>query len=220
MKVVKLYGRLAEFCGARSFKAEITSAAEAVRFLLANFPDLEKFLIDGDKEGYGYKVKVGRSLINPHTDLHHPTGERGTISIIPVIMGAGGGGFGRILAGVGLIALSVLTAGIASGFAFGFAGGVLGLGTFATVGAGIGLSLALGGIAQVLTPVPKLSTASPLMSSGYASSQRGDRGDPKRLESYNFSGIQNTSSQGLPVPVIYGRIWVGSVTISAGIDIV
>jgi predicted phage tail protein len=41
--------------------------------------------------------------------------------------------------------------------------------------------------------------------------------DPQ--ESYSFSGIQNTSRQGIPVPVVYGETIVGSVVISAGIDV-
>jgi predicted phage tail protein len=72
-----------------------------------------------------------------------------------------------------------------------------------TVIAGIGLSLVLGGVAQLLTPTPKLSQ---------------DEGDPRK--SFSFSGIQNTNRAGVPVPVVYGETLVGSVVISAGIDIV
>jgi predicted phage tail protein len=43
-------------------------------------------------------------------------------------------------------------------------------------------------------------------------------GDPRK--SYSFSGVQNTSRAGVPVPVVYGETLVGSVVISAGIDIV
>ena len=70
---------------------------------------------------------------------------------------------------------------------------------------GIGTSLALGGVAQLLTPTPTLSlgTDSP--------------NDPRK--SYSFSGIQNTSRQGTPVPIVYGEMLVGSVVISAGIDV-
>jgi predicted phage tail protein len=42
--------------------------------------------------------------------------------------------------------------------------------------------------------------------------------DPRK--SYSFSGIQNTSRQGVPVPIVYGETLVGSVVISAGIDTV
>jgi predicted phage tail protein len=72
-----------------------------------------------------------------------------------------------------------------------------------TVLAGVGITLVLGGVAQLLTPTPKISN---------------DEGDPRK--SFSFSGIQNTSRAGVPVPVVYGETLVGSVVISAGIDIV
>jgi predicted phage tail protein len=67
----------------------------------------------------------------------------------------------------------------------------------------LGVSLVLGGVAQLLTPTPKISK---------------DEGDPRK--SFSFSGIQNVSRAGVPVPVVYGETLVGSVVISAGIDIV
>jgi predicted phage tail protein len=75
-----------------------------------------------------------------------------------------------------------------------------------TIIAGIGISLALGGVAQLLTPTPKVP-------------QGADKQDDPR-KSYSFSGIQNTSRQGVPVPIVYGETLVGSVVISAGIDTV
>jgi predicted phage tail protein len=73
-----------------------------------------------------------------------------------------------------------------------------------SLGVGLfGASLVLGGIAQLLTPTPKISQ---------------DEGDPRK--SFSFSGIQNTNRAGVPVPVVYGETLVGSVVISAGIDIV
>jgi predicted phage tail protein len=72
--------------------------------------------------------------------------------------------------------------------------------------AGVGiteLAPLFGGIAQLLTPTPKISK---------------DEGDPRK--SFSFSGIQNVSRAGVPVPVVYGETLVGSVVISAGIDIV
>jgi predicted phage tail protein len=50
------------------------------------------------------------------------------------------------------------------------------------------------------------------------STQTGEK-DPKAVESYSFSGIQNTSRSGLPIPIIYGQVVVGSITISAGATI-
>ena len=36
--------------------------------------------------------------------------------------------------------------------------------------------------------------------------------------SYSFSGIQNVSTSGVPVPIIYGLVFSGSILISSGVD--
>jgi predicted phage tail protein len=69
-------------------------------------------------------------------------------------------------------------------------------------------ALVLGGVAQLLTPTPKINQPGTPQ----------DNNDPRK--SYSFSGIQNTSRQGTPVPIVYGETLVGSVVISAGIDTV
>jgi predicted phage tail protein len=71
---------------------------------------------------------------------------------------------------------------------------------------GVGASLVLGGVSQLLTPVPTLSAPSTVDTAK----------DPRK--SYSFSGVQNTSRQGTPVPIVYGETLVGSIVISAGID--
>ena len=213
LREIRVYGELAKFMGVRSFMAEARDVAEAVRYLLVNFAGLEAHMVQQD-----YRILVGGYSISEE-EISHPIGQN-VIRIIPVVAGAGGkGGLGQILAGVAIIGLSILTAGLASGFAFGFAGGIAGLGTFATIGVGIGASLALGGVAQMLTPVPRIAPPSSL--SGYSPTYTGQtmresEMDPQK--SYSFSGIQNTSVQGTPVPIIYGETVVGSVVISANIS--
>lgn len=65
-----------------------------------------------------------------------------------------------------------------------------------------GVSLIAGGVMQMLSPQQqKLST--------------GD--SPDNQASYNFNGPVNTTAQGNPVPLLYGRMIVGSAVISAGI---
>ena len=66
------------------------------------------------------------------------------------------------------------------------------------------------GVAQLLTPVPQV----------YAPGASGTNSEQDPRKSYSFSGIQNTSRQGVPVPIVYGETLVGSVVISAGIDTV
>jgi predicted phage tail protein len=174
-------------------EADVATAAEAVRFLLANWPELEAHMSDQH-----YRVSIGTYDLVAE-ELHHPAGAA-PISFVPVVAGAGA--VGRIIAGIALIALAIV---FAPGGAL--AGAAFTLGSQAvTIIAGIGISLALGGVAQLLTPTPKVP-------------QGADNQDDPR-KSYSFSGIQNTSRQGVPVPIVYGETIVGSVVISAGIDTV
>lgn len=191
LRTIRIYGRLAKFLKRRKFEAEVSSAAEAVRFLLANFPQLEKHMADQH-----YRVTVGGYDLG-EDELHNPAGQQ-EIKIIPVVAGAGT--VGRIIAGVALIALSFIAP---------FAGVALlpGL-TIGSLVFGVGASLVLGGVAQLLTPVPTLNQPSLTDTAK----------DPRK--SYSFSGIQQTSRAGVPVPIVYGETLVGSVVISAGIDTV
>lgn len=192
---VRVYGRIAKFLKRRVFEAEISSAAEAVRFLLANFPHLEPELSKGH-----YRVSAGTYDLS-EDELAHPVGQQ-EVKIIPVVAGAGA--TGRIIAGVALIALSFVSFGAGAWAGIGGWAGVAGSASTAVFG--IGASLVLGGVAELLTPVPTLPT-------GADSNQ-----DPRK--SYSFSGIQQTSRAGVPVPICYGEVLTGSVVISAGIETV
>ena len=46
LRKIKLYGELAKFVGQKTFEAEVHSAAQAIRFLVVNFPQLEKHMAD------------------------------------------------------------------------------------------------------------------------------------------------------------------------------
>lgn len=187
LREIRVYGSLAKFLGQRVFHAAVDSAAEAMRFLVVNFPKLEAHMADRN-----YRVLTGSYGLTMD-ELHYPIGQE-VIRIAPVVGGAGAGA--RILAGVALIAAS---------FALGPGAVFLGVG-LKSLAFGIGASLVLGGVAQLLTPTPKVSTGADSDS------------DPKK--SYSFSGVQNTSRQGVPIPVIYGEVLTGSVVVSAGVDIV
>jgi predicted phage tail protein len=67
----------------------------------------------------------------------------------------------------------------------------------------MGSALILGGISQLLFPAPKLD---------------GPADKPDNKASFIFNGAVNTSAQGNPVPVCYGRLIVGSQVISAGLS--
>jgi predicted phage tail protein len=193
LRKIKLYGKLAKFIGHRVLEADVATAAEAVRFLLANWPELEAHMSDQH-----YRVSIGTYDLELE-ELHHPAGQA-PISFVPVVAGAGA--VGRILAGIAIIAFAIVTAGagLIAGLGLGF-----GASTAISIGL-VGLSLVVGGISQLLTPTPKVA-------------QGADNQDDPR-KSYSFSGIQNTSRAGTPVPIVYGETVVGSVVISAGIDTV
>lgn len=206
MRIVKVYGPLAKFLGQRSFKFAVKTPAEAIRLLLANFPRLQAHMAEHD-----YKISVGRLQlpIGDHPEyIHYPTSNSEAIRIAPVISGAGNGA-GQVLAGIGLIAAAILLAPVGGGFlglgANALAGTfTLGAGASVAIG-GIGVALALSGVSQMLSPTTQLST--------------GTDSDFDPRKSYSFSGIQNVARQGVPVPIIYGEVLVGSIVVSAGIDV-
>ncbi len=192
LRKIRLYGKLAKFIGKRVLHADVANAAEAVRFLVTNWPDLEQHMTSQH-----YRVSVGSYDLG-EDELHAPTGQQ-DIKIVPVVTGAGA--TARIILGAALIAASFFTGGATIGL-LGLAAPI----AVSTVLLGVGASLVLGGVAQLLTPVPKIP--------------QGGNSDQDPRKSYSFSGIQQTSRQGTPVPVIYGETLVGSVVISAGIDTV
>ena len=176
LRKIRLYGSLAKFVGARVLEADVRTAAEAVRFLVTNFDGLEQHMADKH-----YKVITHTAIT---LDELHDITNVDTIKIVPAVEGSGP--VGRILAGIGLVVLS---------FFVPFAAPLL---------LGLGASLVLGGVAQLLTPVPRIGQGEDSVT------------DTKR--SYNFSGIQQTSRAGTPVPLVYGKTLVGSVVISAGVS--
>jgi len=193
LRKVKLYGELAKFVGHKEFEVKAETVGKAVSFLIHNFPGIESFM----GPNY-YQVKVGDYDVGEE-EIHHPVGKQ-DIHFIPVISGAGRG-LGKVLLGAALIGIAFATGG--STLALGFGGFTGGVGISAVVG-NIGIALALSGVSDMLFPVPEPQK--------FSSEQ-----DPQL--SFNFSGVQNTSRAGTPVPIVYGEIITGSVVISAAVDV-
>ena len=198
LRKIKLYGELANFVGHKEFEVKADTIRHAVSFLINNFEGIEEYM----NPKY-YQVKVGDYEINEN-EIHYPIGQQ-DIHFIPVISGAGGNSTFKIIAGVALIGLAVATGGTAvaaAGGLFSKAGfAAAGFGTKAALG--IGAGLALSGVSEMLFPLPKMPE--------FSSEQ-----DPRI--SFAFSGTQNTSRAGTPVPIVYGEIITGSVVISGAID--
>jgi len=201
LRKIKLYGELAEFVGHKEFEIQVDSLAKAVSFLVNNFPQVEKYM----NPKY-YQVKVGNYAVNEQ-EIQYPIGQE-DIHIVPVIQGAGGG-VGKTLLGAALIAGAFLAPG--SSLVFGKAffgastvtGSLAGAGLITKAAVYLGGFLVLSGVSEMLFPVPKPQE--------FKSEQ-----DPQL--SYSFSGTQNTSRAGTPVPIVYGEIVTGSVVISGAVD--
>lgn len=210
MKVVKVYGELRKRLGQCRFEFDVATPAQAVKALCVNFPGLDKWLIDSEQNGVAYRVRVGREEATPAdmSVLGLPWSEREVFSITPVVAGAGG--VGRVIAGALLITAAVVFAPAAAaggGFLTAAAAGtsISAVGVATVVAGNIGIYLALSGIAEMISPINK---------PGFEASK-----EAARLQNMSFSGVVNTARQGLPVPIAYGRVFVGSAVISSGFDV-
>ena len=194
MKVVKVYGALRKRLGRCRFEFDVNTPAQAIKALCVNFPGLDKWLIDSEQDGVGYRVTVSKEKVTEENvaPLLLPFSDKEVFSITPVIAGAGRG-VGQIFAGIALVALTLIP------------GGLPIAGTLATKIGLFGGALILKGIATAISPQPEPSSLD-------------DGPDAARLESFSFSNVVNTARQGLPVPIAYGRVFVGSQVISSGLD--
>ena len=210
MKVVKVYGALRKRLGQCRFEFDVATPAQAIKALCVNFPGLEKWLIDSEKDGVGYRVAVSKEKVTEQdfTPLLMPFSDREVFSITPVVAGAGRG-VGQILLGAALITAAIyLGPSLAIG-GEGFLGlqvgsGLIG-GTAAAAAGNIGAFMVLSGIATAISPQPDMGL------------ERGR--EAAKLESFVFNNVVNTSKQGLPVPIAYGRLFVGSAVLSSGLDV-
>jgi len=216
MKVVKVYGALRKRLGRCRFEFDVATPAQAIKALCVNFPGLEKWLIDSEKDGVGYRVAVSKEKATEQdiTPLLMPFSDKEVFSITPVVAGAGRG-TGQILAGLALITVAIVApvAGFsaaaggftATGAGVTAAGAATFAGATAAFAGNLGIFLVLSGIATALSPQPD------------AGLERGR--EAAKLESFIFNNVVNTSKQGLPVPIAYGRVFVGSAVLSSGLDV-
>ena len=185
MTTIKLSGSLAKMFG-RAHQRLISTPREVFRALSVTVPGFEKYLNTSKARGLTYTVMVGKRNIS-ESDLDFPNAGQ-EIRIVPVIIGSKRAGVLQTILGAALVAVSIWMPGVsiaASNMMF-----------------AAGASMALGGIAQMLSPQP----------GGLASKQ-----DADNKASYAFGGVTNTTAQGNPVPLGYGKRRIGGAIISAGI---
>tara|TARA_R100000329_G_scaffold12330_2_gene13367 strand:+ start:3827 stop:4483 length:657 start_codon:yes stop_codon:yes gene_type:complete len=210
LRKIKIYGNLKRFLGQSSFEAEVSSPAEAFRFLLANFPHLESHFYQ-----HLYRIKMGNTEISQ--DLLHMKGEE-DISIIPVVTGAGpffafvGSVVGTATAAVTAVASTAVAVASAVGGAIVAGATALAavpvLGSIATT---VATTLAIDGVMSLLTPSQPV---------GVFDATGAETNANMAASNFAFNGIANISRSGLAVPVVYGERFVGSIIVSNGVDTV
>ena len=191
LRKLTVYGRLRQFLGQSHFEVAVNNPRQAFAFLIANFPEVENHITN-----QLYKIKMGDLEITE--DLIELKGN-GDIKIIPIAVGAKG------------LAVGLLSTGFAAEVGVLVGGGLLG--TIVSSGLSIvGTSLIQQGVTSLIAPTPNQSNV-------LASDSLSDN-DPNVQTNFGFNSITNTTRAGVPVPIIYGQVFTGSIVISSGIDTV
>ena len=192
LRKLTVYGRLRQFLGQSHFEVAINNPRQAFAFLIANFPEVENHMTN-----QLYKVKMGDLEITD--DLLELRGN-GDIKIIPIAVGAKGIVIGGLLtaggAAVGstLLGSTLLATVVSSGLTAG------------------GTSMLIDGVTSIIAPTPQVPNLN-------AADSLSDN-DPNVQANFGFNSITNTTRAGVPVPIIYGEVFTGSIVISSGIDTV
>ena len=213
MVEVELHGILAEKIKKTKWNLSVNSVGEAIRAIEANTKILYETLYELEKDNLKYRVLINgkdfkifknpdeiendlEKVIYSNLTVSYKDEDLKSIDIIPVIEGEGGGGglFGAIF-GVALIVVGVVLMFVPGGQFFGAA----------LILAGIGLAAA--GFMALLSSPP------PFVAPEFQSPQIAAKGGGGK--SYLFDGPSNTRGEGGPIPIGYGRLTVGSKTISA-----
>jgi predicted phage tail protein len=201
MAKVILDGALGKRFG-RNWNLNIAKPADALRIIGANCPDMIYWIRDNMTVYKYYKIFVEyfsgeKKFLSTEDYLTSHESVR-SIRFTPVIDGAGGdNGILQIVIGAVAVIAAFFTAG----------------GSLAALGASQGaMSVAMAGAAMMVGGVVQLISAS-VMSGSSDDNERKDR------TNRYFDGPINTSSQGVPVPLIYGEVITGSQPISVNIGI-
>jgi predicted phage tail protein len=184
-------GSLAQTFGRERFRLlETGTAAEAFSALKHTIPGFEDFIRESARRGLRFAIFRNRENVGEQELRLSGTTE---IRIVPVLTGSKNGGLFQTVLGAVLIVVGVVLTVMSQG-----AGSPVGAALIST-----GIAMMAGGIIQMLTPVPK------------AASQQ-EQASTENKPSYLFNGAFNSTQQGLPVPVIYGKMLVGSSVVAIG----
>jgi len=188
---VKLLGDLGRKFG-RKFSFMAASPKDVMSALCNQLEGFKEHLAYAHERGVAFRLINDDSEGMDYENLLMPCNR---LIIAPIV--TGGGAAGRILLGVALVALSFVSFGAGSIFGGYLAATATSAAGFAA-GSGVlfslGLGLVLTGIASLLTPPQRLATPS----------------ETQRQDSFLFDRSTELTTQGQPIPLLYGRFLAAS----------
>ena len=193
LKTMRLKGLMANKFGA-VHKFHVADLRELLRAMCSQVPGFRKYVSNAHLNGIRFAFFSGKDNIGlQEFDMSSSATE---FEMEPIIEGSKRGGVLQVV--IGAVAL------VAAYFTAGASFTVLGVtaSTVTTALTGLGLSMALGGVVQMLTPQPKYNIG--------ASSSTDNK------PNYAFGAPVNTVAMGYPVPLLYGTREIGGAIISAG----
>lgn len=213
MVEVELHGILKEKIKKDKWNLSVNSVGEAIRAIEANTKILYKTLYELEKDNLKYRVLINKkdfkifkdqeeikndldkAIYSNLTTIYEP-GDLQTIDIVPIIEGASS--VVNAILGVVLIVVGAIL-------------------IFTGVGAFIGAALIFAGLALAASGfLSLLSSPPPFIAPEFQAPEVAAKGGGGK--SYLFDGPTNTRGEGGPIPIGYGRLMIGSKTISASFN--
>ncbi|OCG66614.1 phage tail protein [Gilliamella sp. Nev5-1] len=189
---VTFKGAMAKQFG-KNHQYDVQDIKEVLRALCATIKGFEKYMSSAHMKGVKFAFFVdGKNIGIDEFDIN-ASGKN--YMIMPVAQGAKSGGFLQIIIGAAALVAAFFTGG-ASLTMFGATI------TASSTLAGIGISMMLGGIVQLLTPQPKFKAGGSSV---------------ENKPNYGFGAPVNTNAVGYPVPELLGEREIGGAVINAGI---
>jgi predicted phage tail protein len=184
---VKLLGELGRRFG-RSYSFVASSPKEIISALSNQIEGFKDYLREAHENGIGFRLVDGNAEGMAYEEVMMGCKQ---LIIAPIV--TGGGAIGRILLGVALVALAFIP-GIGTATAAAIAAGTAKAG-FTIVGSllfSLGTSLVLTGVASLLTPPVEQPR------------------ETERKDSFLFDRATELTTQGQPVPLLYGKFLAAS----------
>lgn len=200
LTTIHLHGRIGKLFG-RQWRFDVSNISEALACIMRARKDFIKYLHDAEKNGIVFRVldSKGRAMGTVEELQLTNTDE---LHVYPIVIGSKRAGLIQTIIGVVLIIIGIILCYYLPGAGTPLikaGGGLTTAGYVVAQVIMIGVSLTIGGIIQMTTPMPKMEISG-----------------AEKNGSNIFNGSNLTSRQGMAIPVGYGKMHMGGLVISAG----